>query len=67
MKSDIKSSSHLFGEQKKRAKVLCNANGDFLKLTLHYNKTPSSVKHTTVTRFLMFALPKTSKELKSFK
>lgn len=48
MKSDIKSSSHLFGEQE-RAKVLCNANGDFLKLTFLYIKTPSSVKHTVVT------------------
>lgn len=32
MKSDIKSSSHLFGEQKERAKVLCNANADFFKI-----------------------------------
>lgn len=66
MKSDIKSSSHLFGEQKERAKVLCNANGDLLKLTLHFFKTPSSVKHTLVTRFVVFALQKESKELKSF-
>lgn len=67
MKSDIKSSSHLFEEQKKRAKVLCIANEDFLKFTLHYIKMLASVKHTIVTRFLLFALGKESKELKSFK
>lgn len=64
MKSDIKSSSHLFEEQKERAEGLCNSNAKF---TLRYIKAATSVKRTIVTRFLLFVLRKESKELKFLK